>query len=355
MDITFQVPVQYCSLQHRTLLPSPITSTTGSCFCFDSVSSFFLELFLHWSPGAYWAPTDLGSSSFSVLSFLPFHTVHGVLEARILKWFALPFSSGPHSVRILHHDLSSGCPYTAWLTVSLSSTRLWSLWSDRVVFCDFGFQSVCPLMEKDKRLMEASWWERLPGDGVGGGVVDWVLFWWVGPCSVNLESNFLLMGGAVFPFCCFTWGQTLGEVMKVMATSFKSPRHALPHSVPPTLQQATADHTSAGDPWTLTASLGQPPVGSPLVSPGSWCTRFCVSRQESVPQSCVSSGSSMVGLMASSSKRAYATPRPAAPRAPAPAAGHCWPGPPQEILRHGSGSASAASGLWCAQGEHNKI
>ena len=37
--------------------------------------------------------------------FLPFHTVHGVLKARILKWFAIPFSSGPHSVRPLHHDL----------------------------------------------------------------------------------------------------------------------------------------------------------------------------------------------------------------------------------------------------------
>ena len=38
--------------------------------------------------------------------FLPFHTVHGVLKARILKWFAIPFSSGPHFVRVLHHDLS---------------------------------------------------------------------------------------------------------------------------------------------------------------------------------------------------------------------------------------------------------
>jgi len=35
---------------------------------------------------------------------LPFHTVHGVLKARILKWLAIPFSSGPHSVRPLHHD-----------------------------------------------------------------------------------------------------------------------------------------------------------------------------------------------------------------------------------------------------------
>ena len=25
-------------------------------------------------------------------SFLPFHTVHGVLKARILKWFVIPFS-----------------------------------------------------------------------------------------------------------------------------------------------------------------------------------------------------------------------------------------------------------------------
>ena len=86
-----------------TLLPSPVTSTTGCCFCFGSISSFILELFLHWSLVAYWAPTNLGSSSFSVLS-LPFHPVHGVLKARILKWFAIPFSSGPRFVRTLHPD-----------------------------------------------------------------------------------------------------------------------------------------------------------------------------------------------------------------------------------------------------------
>ena len=40
----------------------------------------------------------------SVSYLLPFHTVHGVLKARILKRFAIPFSSGPHSVRPLHHD-----------------------------------------------------------------------------------------------------------------------------------------------------------------------------------------------------------------------------------------------------------
>ena len=97
MYLTFhQVPVQYCSLQHQTLLPSPVTSATGHCFHFRSVPSFFLELFLHSSPVAYWAPTNLGSSSFSVISFLPFHTVHGVLKAGMLKWLSIPFSSGPH-------------------------------------------------------------------------------------------------------------------------------------------------------------------------------------------------------------------------------------------------------------------
>ena len=59
--------MQYCSLQHRTLLPSPVTPTTVCCLHFGSVSSSFLELFLHSSPVTYWAPTDQWSSSFSVL------------------------------------------------------------------------------------------------------------------------------------------------------------------------------------------------------------------------------------------------------------------------------------------------
>ena len=91
MDLTFQVPMQYCSLQHWTLLPSPVTSTTGCCFCFGSISLFFLDLFLHWSPIAYWAPTDLGSSSFSVLSFCLFILFIGF--SRQEYWSGLPFPS----------------------------------------------------------------------------------------------------------------------------------------------------------------------------------------------------------------------------------------------------------------------
>ena len=45
-----------------------------------------------------------GEFIFQCPIFLPFHTFHEVLKARILKWFTIPFSSGPHSVRPLHHD-----------------------------------------------------------------------------------------------------------------------------------------------------------------------------------------------------------------------------------------------------------
>ena len=72
------------------------------------------------------------------------------------------------------------------------------------------------------------------------------------------------------------------------------------------------------------ASLGLFLVWSLLLSPGSWCPEVLLVPFKSLfPQSCVNSGGSMVGLMATSSNRAYAIPRSTAPRAPAPAAVHC--------------------------------
>ena len=54
MDLIIQFPMQYCSLQHQTLLSPWDSSTTGHCFHFGSTSSFLLELFLCSSPVAYW-------------------------------------------------------------------------------------------------------------------------------------------------------------------------------------------------------------------------------------------------------------------------------------------------------------
>ena len=91
MDLTFHAILL---LWHWTLFPSPITSTTRCCFCFGSISLFFLELFLHSSSGASRGPYRLWEFIFQCHTILPFHTVYGVLKARILKWFAIPFSSG---------------------------------------------------------------------------------------------------------------------------------------------------------------------------------------------------------------------------------------------------------------------
>ena len=100
-DLTFQISMQYCSLQHQTLLLSPVTSTAGYYLCFGSIPSFFLEFFLHWSPVvAYWAPTDLESFSFSILSFCLF--ILFMWFSRQKYWSGLPFPSPVDQA--LHHN-----------------------------------------------------------------------------------------------------------------------------------------------------------------------------------------------------------------------------------------------------------
>ena len=138
--------MQYCSLQHWTLLLSPVTSTTGCCFYFGSVSSFFLELYLHWSPVTFWALTSLGSSSFSVLSFCLFMLFMGF--SRQEYWNSLPFPSP------VDHVLSELSTMTRLSWVALHSMAHSFSELDKAVFhvirlvsfLWFWFLSVCPLM-----------------------------------------------------------------------------------------------------------------------------------------------------------------------------------------------------------------
>ena len=95
--------------------------------------------------------------------------------------------------------------------------------------------------------------------------------------------------------------------------------HTLLHSAPLTLQQATINphlcqrllDTHRQDSW-VSLLWGYCCF---LLGPGAHKVLFVPSKSL-FPQSCGSSGGSMVGLMVTSSKRAYATPRAAAPRAP---------------------------------------
>ena len=111
------------------------------------------------------------------------------------------------------------------------------------------------------------------------------------------------------------------EVVRIMATSFSRSCTHCCTQCPRPCSRPPPTHASPGD---SRASLGQSLVGSRLLSPGSWCTQGSVcALPEPVSQSWVSSDGSVVRLMATTSKRAYAIPRSAAPRAPAPVAGHC--------------------------------
>ena len=76
-------------------------------------------------------------------------------------------------------------------------------------------------------------------------------------------------------------------------------------------------HTSAKDSWTLMGKSGSVFCGvhcSFLLGPGMHKVLFVPSKSL-FPQSCVYSSSSMVGLMVTFSKRAYAIPRSTAPKA----------------------------------------
>ena len=120
--------------------------------------------------------------------------------------------------------------------------------------------------------------------------------------------------------------------------------HALLHSVPPTLQQATTDphfcQRLLDTPGKVWVSLSW---GSLLLSPGSWCAQGSVcALQESVSPVLCKFWWLCVGVNGDLFQRAYAIPRSAAPRAPAPAA-DCWPVPPGETLTHSSGSVSVGS------------
>ena len=117
MDPTLQVPMQYCSLQHQTLLSSPDTTTAEHCSHFGPVASFLLELLVIalWSfPVAYWSPSDLGAgvgahlpASYLCLFILPMGF------SRQEYWSRLPFPS------LLDHVLSEFFTITCLSWVAL--------------------------------------------------------------------------------------------------------------------------------------------------------------------------------------------------------------------------------------------
>ena len=195
--------MQYCSVQHRTLLPSLVTSTTGCCFCFGSVSSFFPELFLHWSPVVYWG-VPLSVSYLFAFSYCLWGSQGKNPEVvchSLLQWTLFCENSFPWPVHFLW-------TYMAWLLVSLNYRRLWSMWSFWLVFCDGG--SLWAMVLKFLFLLSALWWMRIRDlcripDGR-----DWLwgklLLALVGTSMISkFYSNFLLTVGSMLLPCNLAW------------------------------------------------------------------------------------------------------------------------------------------------------
>ena len=202
MDLTFQVPMQYCFLQHRTLLLSPVTS------------------------------------------------------ARLLKWFAIPFSSGPHFVRTLHHDpaILGALQGITHSVIELDKAVVHVI--NFISFLWLWFYFVCPLMNKDKIL------RKLP-DGR-----DWL---WG-------KLGLALMGRAMFSksliqFSLDGWGCVPSLWFGLTYASipccsqdcvFSAPEPSSGHCWP-TPPPETPGHSQA--------NLAESLVGSLLLSLGSWCAQ----------------------------------------------------------------------------------
>ena len=95
--------------------------------------------------------TDLEDSSFNIIViFLAFYTAHVVLKPRRPK--LLPFHLPVHHMWSELFRTTRPSSVTLHMAhISLSYTKVWSMWSICLVFCDYHFHFVCPLMDEDKR------------------------------------------------------------------------------------------------------------------------------------------------------------------------------------------------------------
>ena len=139
---------------------------------------------------------------------------------------------------------------------------MWSIW---LVFCDCGFHSVCSLMAKDKRLMEASWWERLTMGETGSCSNGWGHAW----------TQFSVDGWGCVPSLCFDPRPNYGGLKRTNGELLLKDLY----SVPLTHSRPLSTHTSLETPGHSQASLAQSLVGTLLPSPGSWCAQGFVCAQ----------------------------------------------------------------------------
>ena len=106
MDLTFQVPMQVALCSFRLCFYHQSHPQPGVLFWLWLCLFIFSGVIFPLSSCNILGTYKLREFIFQCPNYLPFHTVQGVLKARILKWVAIPFSSESHFFRTLHHDHS---------------------------------------------------------------------------------------------------------------------------------------------------------------------------------------------------------------------------------------------------------
>ena len=84
--------MQYCSYSIGLYIHHQSCSQLGVVFCFGSISSFFLVLFFHSSPEAYWVLIDLGVH-LSMSYLLTFSILFMGFSRQEYHWSGLSFPS----------------------------------------------------------------------------------------------------------------------------------------------------------------------------------------------------------------------------------------------------------------------
>ena len=149
------------------------------------------------------------------------------------------------------------------------------MWSDWLVF-----------------ILSALWWRRIRGLWKLPDGRDWLR----GKLGLVLKGRAMLSksliqfsvdGWSCVPSLLFTWSQTMVEVTKIMATSFKRSYACTCSTLPPTLQQATTDPRLR---WRLLDIPGQVWVSLLWVTaPFSWVLvhKVLFVPSKSISQPCV--------------------------------------------------------------------
>ena len=128
-----------------------------------------------------------GEFIFQCHILLPFHTVQGLSMPEY--WSGLPLPSP------VDHVLSELSTMTrpSWASLHgmahsyIELDKLWSMWAVWSGFCDCAFHDVSSMVDKDKRLMKVSQWERVNVEETGTCTDGWghahsncnpIFCWW---------------------------------------------------------------------------------------------------------------------------------------------------------------------------------